>query len=184
MQYAKLPPTLNEHDMIIRDATEADLPALLDIHNDAIRTLDAIWLEKEESYEGRKKWFEDRKAAGFPIVVAVDDDHKVLGYGSYGTYRGREGYRATIEHSVYLYPAARGKGAGKALLTWLIEKARADGFHAMVAVIDASNTVSIDMHRRFGFEGGYEVLRQTGQKNGRWLNQVQMVLLLDDRPAP
>lgn len=169
--------------MHIRNATEADLPALLDIHNDAVRTLDAIWIERTDSMEDRRKWFEDRKAAGFPVVVAVDEDGAVLGYGSYGTYRGREGYRATVEHSVYLFPKARGKGTGKALLTWLIERAQKDGLHAMVAVIDASNTVSIVMHEKFGFEST-GVLRQVGQKRGKWLDQVQMVLLLDDREAP
>lgn len=169
--------------MIIRDATEADLPVLLEIHNDAIRTLDAIWIEHEETLEQRRKWFKERKAAGFPIVLAVEDGGTVLGYGSYGSYRGREGYRGTIEHSVYLFPDARGKGVGKALLVWLIEKARVDGYHAMVAVIDASNTISIVMHEKFGFEST-GVLRQLGQKRGKWLDQVQMVLLLDDRKAP
>jgi L-amino acid N-acyltransferase len=169
--------------MHIRDATEADLSALLEIHNDAIRTLDAIWIEEEETMDGRRQWFRDRKAAGFPIIVAVDDADKVLGYGSYGTYRGRGGYRATVEHSVYLFPEARGHGAGKALLTRLIELAREDGLHAMVAVIDATNTISIEMHDRIGFEST-GVLRQVGQKRGKWLDQVQMVLLLDDRERP
>ncbi|MBU1175994.1 MAG: GNAT family N-acetyltransferase [Alphaproteobacteria bacterium] len=169
--------------MHIRDAKEADLPSLLAIHNDAIRTLDAIWIEHEDTMEDRRQWFLDRKAMGFPVVLAVDDNDTVLGYGSYGTYRGREGYRLTVEHSVYLFPEARGKGVGKALLSWLIEKARADGLHAMVAVIDASNAVSIDMHEKFGFESS-GVLRQLGQKWGKWLDQVQMVKLLDDRAAP
>lgn len=169
--------------MIIRDAEEADLPQLLEIHNDAIRKLDAIWIEHEETLEDRRIWLADRKASGFPVVVAVNEDDAVLGYGSYGTYRGRGGYRATVEHSVYLSEDARGKGLGKALLTWLIDKAREDGFHAMVAVIDASNTISIDMHDKFGFEST-GVLRQVGQKHGKWLDQVQMVLLLDDRDAP
>ena len=169
--------------MIIRNATEADLPDLLAIHNEAIRTLDAIWIEHEETMADREKWFIDRRAAGYPIVVAVDDRGKVLGYGSYGSYRGRDGYRLTVEHSVYLYAHARGNGAGKALLTYLIGQARADGFHAMVAVIDATNTISIDMHEKFGFEST-GVLRQLGQKRGKWLDQVQMVKLLDDRAAP
>lgn len=167
----------------IRDATEDDLPALLAIHNDAVKHLDAIWIEREDTLAERRAWLEDKRQNGFPVVVALDQDGQVLGYGSYGTYRAREGYRATVEHSVYLFEAARGKGAGKALLGWLIENARARGFHAMVAVIDASNTVSIDMHEKFGFEST-GVLRQVGQKRGKWLDQVQMVLLLDDRPAP
>ena len=169
--------------MIIRNASEADLPDLLEIHNDAVRTLGGIWTELEDTPAERRKWFDDRKAAGFPIVVAVDEGGKVLGYGAYGTFRGRDGYRGTVEHSVYLYPDARGKGAGKALLSWLLERARTDGLHAMVAAIDATNTVSIALHEKFGFESA-GVMRQIGQKWGRWLDLVLMVKLLDDRPAP
>ncbi len=169
--------------MIIRDANEEDLPALLEIHNDAIRTLDAIWLEHEETLAERQEWFIDRRAAGFPVVVAVDNAGKVMGYGSYGTYRSREGYRATVEHSVYILPKARGNGVGKALLNWLIGHARSDGFHAMVAVVDASNKVSIDMHEKIGFEST-GVMREVGQKRGKWLDLVQMVKLLDDHPTP
>lgn len=169
--------------MNIRDAEIADLPALLAIHNEAVRELDALWMEREDTMEDRRAWFEARKAAGFPVILATDDDGQVLGYGSYGTYRSREGYRATVEHSVYLFADARGKGAGRALLNELIARARAAGLHAMVAVIDARNEVSILMHQKFGFEGS-GILREVGQKKGRWLDQVQMVLLLDDRPNP
>jgi len=169
--------------MQIRDATEADLPALLDIHNDAVRTLDAIWIEREDTLDDRRQWFVGRKVAGFPIVVAVDDGDKVLGYGSYGPYRARDGYRATVEHSVYLFEQARGKGVGKALLQRLIALARAQGFHAMVAVIGTSADISIALHEKLGFEGT-GVLREIGQKHGKWLDQVQMVLRLDDRPGP
>ncbi len=169
--------------MIIRDANEEDLPALLEIHNEAIRTLDAIWLEHEETLVERQEWFIERRAAGFPVVVAVTNSGEILGYGSYGTYRAREGYRATVEHSVYLFPQARGNGVGKALLNWLIGQARSDGFHAMVAVIDASNTISIELHEKFGFEST-GVMREVGQKRGKWLDLVQMVKLLDDRERP
>ncbi len=169
--------------MIIRNANQEDLPALLAIHNEAIRTLDAIWIEHEESLEDRQNWFIERRAAGFPVVVAVDDNGRTLGYGSYGSYRSREGYRGTVEHSVYLFADARGNGVGKALLNHLIGQARADGFHAMVAVIDANNAISIAMHEKFGFESA-GVLRQVGQKHGKWLDLIQMVLLLDKRKAP
>lgn len=169
--------------MHIRDATESDLPDLLEIHNHAVRNLDAIWIEREDTPQERAQWFTDRTKAGLPIVVAVDEEDNVLGYGSYGTYRAREGYRATVEHSVYLYEHARGHGAGKALLIWLIERARRDGYHAMVAVVDASNLISIRLHERLGFQSS-GILRQVGQKKGRWLDQQQLVLLLDDRKTP
>lgn len=169
--------------MHIRPATDADLPALLAIHNQAIRELDGIWIEQEETPDGRAAWLAERRQKGFPVVVGVDDAGTVLGYAAYGTYRGRDGYDLTVEHSVYLFPEHQGKGYGKQLLAHIIELARADGRHAMVAVIDAENTGSIALHRQFGFTGG-EVLRQLGKKRGKWRDQVQLVLLLDARETP
>ncbi len=169
--------------MIIRDATEADLPALLELHNFAVHNLDATWTEVEETLEDRRKWFKGRKAEGFPIVVAVDAAGEVLGYGSYGTFRGRDGYRDTVEHSVYLFPRAQGQGTGKALLSWLIAHARQAGRHVMIAAIDSSNAISIAMHEKAGFVS-WGALPQVGQKHGKWLSLALLGLVLDDRERP
>ncbi|MCD7058748.1 GNAT family N-acetyltransferase [Pelagibacterium xiamenense] len=168
--------------MLIRPATEADLPQILEIHNHAVRNLDAIWTEAEETIEDRRAWLLDRQNGGFTVLVAVEDD-TVLGMASYGTYRSRSGYRKTIEHSIYLREDAQGRGVGKALMEALIADARAKGFHLMVAVIDAKNTGSIAFHERFGFALA-GTLPQAGFKHGKWLDQVNMVLLLNDDPAP
>jgi L-amino acid N-acyltransferase len=169
--------------MHIRDATEADLPALLEIHNDAVKRLDAIWTEQEDTLDDRRAWLAEKRAKGFPVVVAIDEAGAVMGYASYGPYRPREGYRATVEHSVYVLPRAQGRGAGKALLLQVIDHARQAGFHAMVGGIESKNTGSIALHEKYGFK---EVSRmpEVGQKHGRWLDLVQMQLMLDDRPAP
>lgn len=169
--------------MLLRNATEADLPGLLEIHNHAIRTQAGIWIDDEEVLEQRAAWLADRAAHDFPVIVAEDESGAVVGYGSYGTYRGRGGYRLTVEHSVYLLPAAQGKGLGKALLKRLIEIARERGMHAMVAVIDAENVLSIALHEKFKFQS-VGILPQLGIKFGAWRDQFQMVLILDDRDVP
>lgn len=167
----------------IRPAQQADLPQLLELHNDAVRRLDAIWTETEEALEERRSWLRAREADGFPVLVAVEGDRTVLGYASYGTYRARTGYRLTVEHSIYLWPHAQGRGVGKALMAALIADAREKGFHVMVGVIDAKNTDSIAFHERFGFVyAGH--LKQVGFKHGHWLDQVNMVLQLNEDPAP
>lgn len=169
--------------MLIRDAIEADLPGLLEIHNHAIRTQAGIWIDDEETLDQRAAWLTERRAQNFPVIVAEDETGAVVGFGSYGTYRGRGGYRLTVEHSVYLLPTAQGKGTGKALLTRLIEVARDSGLHAMVGVIDAENALSIRMHEKFGFQAA-GMLPQLGIKFGKWRDQYQMVLLLDEREVP
>lgn len=168
--------------MVIRPATEADLPQILAIHNHAVRHLDAIWTEDEDTLEDRRAWLLDRQKGGFAVLVAIEGD-AVLGVASYGSYRSRSGYRKTIEHSIYLREDAQGKGVGSALMEALIADAKAKGFHLMVAVIDAKNTGSITFHERFGFTLA-GTLPQAGFKHGHWLDQVNMALLLNDDPAP
>lgn len=168
--------------MNIRPATQADLPAILEIHNDAIRRLDAIWTETEETLEDRRAWLKERQEKGFGVFVA-EEAGKVLGHAGYGAYRPRSGYDRTIEHSIYLREEAQGRGVGKALMDAVIADARAKGFHLMVAVVDAKNTGSIAFHERLGFVH-MGTLPQAGHKFGRWLDQVNMYLIVNDDPAP
>lgn len=162
--------------MLLRDATEADLPAILKLHNHEIRTGTALWSEAEVDLEDRRAWLRARWEAGFPVVCAVDGD-TLLGFGSYGPWRGRDCYRFTVEHSVYVVPEAQGRGVGGALLALLIERADAQGYHAMIGAVEASNTASRRLHEKHGFfEAGR--MRQTGYKFGRWMDLLFMQRLL------
>ena len=168
--------------MDIRDATEPDLETITAIYNDAVENTTAIWNERLVDVDNRRKWLADRRQAGYPVIVAVDGD-EVLGYATFGDYRPFDGYRHTVEHSVYVQSDQRGRGIGKALMVELIERARALGKHVMIAGIDASNTGSIHLHERLGFVN-VGVLEQVGAKFGRWLDLAFLQLTLDDREAP
>ncbi|QCO00454.1 N-acetyltransferase family protein (plasmid) [Azospirillum argentinense] len=163
----------------VRDATEADLPRILEITNEAIANTTAVWSLVPATLESRKAWMLDRQSRGFPILVA-DQDGAVLGFASYGDYRPWDGYLHTVEHSIYVHPDAQGRGVGRALLAALVERAEAQGKHAMVAGIEAGNTASIALHRRAGFEEAGQ-LRQVGRKFGRWLDLLFMQKLF---PGP
>jgi len=167
----------------IRPPTRDDLPALLAIYNDAVRNLAAIWTEHEDTREERAAWLEERHAQGFPVLVAVDDSGAVMGYATYGTYRSKPGYRLTVEHSIYMAPWARGRGFGTPLMEALIARAKQDGLHVMIAVIEAENAGSIRFHERFGFVLG-GMLPEVGFKHGRWLDQVHMYLRLGNAAPP
>ena len=163
--------------MIIRDATSADLDALLEIHNEAIRNSRAIWIDNEVERSDREAWFAQHQADGHPVLVA-EVDGAVVGYAAYGWYRPRPGYRFTVENSVYLRPEAQRLGIGRALMVEIIAAARAAGMHSMIAGIEASNTGSIALHESLGF---VEVGRmpQVGIKYGDWLDLVLMQLRLE-----
>ncbi|MCX5496466.1 GNAT family N-acetyltransferase [Kaistia dalseonensis] len=154
----------------IRPATEADLTAILAIYNDAVSNTTAIWNDDVVDLENRIAWFRTRTGQGFPVFVAVEDQ-TVLGYASYGDFRPFQGYRLTVENSIYVDGRARGKGAGSALLAALIEHATAAGKHMMVAGITADNDVSLRLHARQGF---IETARmpELGYKFGRFLDLV------------
>ena len=117
------------------DATEDDLPAILAIYNDAVRNTTAIWNEAEVDYADRLAWLLGRQSNGFPVLVVKGEGGSILGYASYGEWRSWDGYRHTVEHSVYVAPNARGRGVGRELLTALIMRAKSSGKHVMVAGI-------------------------------------------------
>ncbi|MFZ4533718.1 MAG: GNAT family N-acetyltransferase [Alsobacter sp.] len=161
----------------IRAATEADLPAILDIHNDAILNSTAIWTLHAADLESRRTLLRGRKTKGYPFLVATLAD-ELVGYGSFGDFRSGEGYAHTVEHSLYVHRHHHGKGIGKQLMPPLIEAARELGKHVMVAGIEASNRASIRLHHGFGFvETGH--LKEVGYKFDRWLDLVFMQKILD-----
>lgn len=154
--------------MLIRPATEEDLPAMLDIYNDIIANTTAVWHYEPHTLQMRKEWFEQRQQQGFPIFVAVENE-KILGFSTFGSFRPWPGYSKTVENSVYVAADSRGKGVAKLLLPPLIEAAKQLGIHVMVAGIDADNEISIALHKKFGF---IEVahFKEVGWKFGRWLD--------------
>jgi L-amino acid N-acyltransferase len=164
--------------MQIRQAVDADLDAILAIHNDAIAKSTAIWTDDLVPRSEREEWLAGRTAAGDPVLVAIKND-EVAGYATYARWRAKWGYRHTVEDSVYLAAEYQGKGFGRALLEALIDHARAAGHHVMLADIESGNTASIRLHESLGFvEAGR--LREIGTKFDRWLDLSILQLDLQD----
>jgi L-amino acid N-acyltransferase len=167
----------------IRDASEADLPAILEIYNDVVVTSTAIYRDEPATLEDRAAWLAARRAEGFPVLVAVDAG-EVVGLATFGSFRAWPGYRFTVEHSVYVRADRRGQGIGPVLMAPLIERAAALGMHVMIAGVDADNIGSIRFHERLGFTTVAH-MREVGFKFGRWLDLVLMQRILEaPRPTP
>ena len=167
---------------MIRDATEHDLPAIRAIYNDAVLNTTAIWNEQPVDLANRQAWFSARQAQQYPILVTVDND-EVTGYASFGDWRPFEGFRYSVEHSVYVRNDQRGKGLGPGLMAALIERARTCGKHVMVAAIESGNLASIRLHERLGFITTGQ-MPQVGIKFGRWLDLTFMQLTLNPGAQP
>jgi len=169
--------------MRIRDASLADIEGITAIYNDAVANTAAIWNEKQVDADNRREWLHDRLKLSYPVLVATDDRDDVVGYASFGDWRAFDGYRHTVEHSVYVRGDQRRNGVGEALMIELITRARAIGKHAMIAGIEAGNIGSIRLHEKLGFRQ-VGLLPEVGTKFGRWLDLAFLQLLLDHRTEP
>jgi L-amino acid N-acyltransferase YncA len=157
---------------LVRPATRADVPATLEIYNHAVLYTTASYDLEPVSLETRLEWFDRKREADWPVLV-IEDGTGVMGWATYGPFREKHGYAGTVEHSVYIRDGLRGRGLGRALMTALIEDARAAGFHVMVGGVDAANADSLAFHARLGFVQVAH-FRQVGRKFGRWLDLAFM----------
>ena len=162
--------------IVIRHATENDLPQILDIFNDVIANTTAVYYYEPHTLEMRQQWFAERKEKGFPVFVA-EEEGDILGMSTIGPFRIPTAYQFTVENTVHVAAAARGKGVGKLLMPPIIEAAKELKMHAIIAGIDASNEVSLHLHKSFGF---VEVahFKEVGYKFGRWLDLKFLELII------
>jgi phosphinothricin acetyltransferase len=114
---------------------------------------------------------------GLPYLVA-ELDGRIQGYAYAAPYRARPAYRFTLEDSVYVDDAARGRGVGRSLLTELVARCSALGYRQMLAVIgDSANAGSIGLHAALGFRHAGQ-FTSVGFKFGRWVDSVVMQIQL------
>jgi len=159
---------------VIRDATAADMPDVRAIYNHYVANSTVTFDETPVTQAQQRAKFLKGEKHGWPFLVAATPNGEIVGYASVAGYRDRSAYRYTVEDSIYLGPAATGKGVGKALLTELIARAKAAGLKEIVAIIaDSGADASIGLHTSLGFR---EVGRmgRVGYKFGRWLGTVMM----------
>lgn len=155
---------------------------ILDILNEAILNSTALYEYRPRPPQSMPAWFAQKTAGRFPVIGA-EEGGTLLGFASYGTFRAWAAYKYTVEHSVYVHPAHRGRGVGTALLRELIAAARAQQYHVLVGGIDIANAASIRLHERLGFVHA-GTLRQVAYKFGRWLDLGFYQLTLDTPDAP
>jgi L-amino acid N-acyltransferase len=154
----------------IAAATHQDLAEILDIYNEVIRTSTAVYTEIELTAERGAAWFDAKRSAGFPFIVAKDATG-ITGFGTFGEFRAPPCYRHSVEHSVHVRRDRRGEGIGRRLVIELMNLAAAMHKHVMIAGIDADNAVSIKLHESLGFINvGH--FHEVGFKFGRWLDLV------------
>lgn len=161
----------------LRPYVVTDCVALLDIINYNIINSTALYDYHPRTLAQQEAIFDDKLQKDFPILVAVLDN-KIVGFGYYSEFRFREAYRFTVEHSVYVHPDYQGLKIGQKLLETLIETAKNQKLHTMIAVIDSENQASVKFHEKLGFET-VGIIKESGFKFNRWLHSVFMQKMLD-----
>lgn len=157
----------------IRPSTDADVSAMTAIYAHHVLhgtgTFE-ITPPTEADMVGRRA---DVLAKGLPYLV-LEDATGVIGFAYCNWFKPRPAYRFSAEDSIYLAPAAAGRGLGRLLLQELMAQAERAGVRKLIAVIgDSGNRGSIGVHRSCGFSQ-VGVLSACGWKFERWLDVVLM----------
>jgi L-amino acid N-acyltransferase YncA len=159
----------------IRLAGAADAEPIRAIRNDVIERSTAMWTTELVTPGGGQAWLAENLARRSAYVAEFDG--QVIGYANWAPWRPKDGYRHTVEDSVYLTEGHQGHGLGAELLRTLITAASDSGAHVMMASIESSNARSVALHQRLGFEV-VGTAREVGTKFGRWLDLTMMRLPL------
>jgi len=160
--------------MIIRPASLTDLPSLTEIYNYYVQNSEATFDVQPFIPEQRHGWFRDHSdSPGHRILVAEQNGGEILGYAASGPFRSKEGYRTTVEVTVYCSPGATGKGIGAALYRELFQLLAGEDVHRAVAGIAQPNAASNTLHERLGFTR-VGTFTQVGRKFGKYIDVLWM----------
>ncbi|BDZ44262.1 GNAT family N-acetyltransferase [Naasia aerilata] len=163
-----------EFSFTIRDATPRDLPDVREIYNYYVTNSVVTFDEDTMTLREWRSKFAYLAKLKMPFLVAVSPSNQVLGYALVTPWKQKKAYRYTVENSIYLRPAAAGKGLGRALLAELLDRSKQAGLKEVLAVIaDKGAEPSIRLHESFGFK---EIGRmgRVGFKFDRWLGTVML----------
>ena len=137
--------------MIIRDAVEADLPAIVEIYNATVPTRMVTAELEPTTVEARLAWFREHSPEQYPFWVA-ELDGRVIGWLDFKKFLPRRAYRGTAEISVYVDAEFRRRGVGQRLLEHAIARAPSLGVTALVGLIFGHNEPSLKLFHRLSFE--------------------------------
>ena len=139
-----------------RDATEADLPRIVEIYNFAVATRKCSCDLEPITIAARRPSLLQHTPDHRPLWVAEDESKPVqgaVGYlGFFHFMNERPGYFITADVAIYLHPDYQSKGLGTFLLQNAIDRSQSLGIETLTATIFASNDASISLFRKMGFK--------------------------------
>jgi len=161
--------------MTVRPATEDDLPAVAAIYDHEVAAGVATFDLEPRPLSAWRERLASTEVGDHVLVLEVDG--AVAGYATSSAYRPKAGYRHTRETTIYLSPAAHGRGLGRSLYDALLGLLVGDGVHLALAAVALPNPASLALHRACGFEE-VGVMREVGFKHDRWIDVLWLQRLL------
>jgi phosphinothricin acetyltransferase len=154
-------------ELEIGPASERDLPRLTEIYNHYILETPVTFETEPYTVESRRPWLATFSLTGRYRLLVAREDGRCVGWAGSRRYHERKAYETTIETSVYLDDACRGRGLGAKLYAALFDALASEDIHRVVGGVTLPNEASVALHRRFGFEP-IGVLGEAGRKFGRF----------------
>lgn len=139
-------------ELQFRNADLKDLEKIVEIYNSTIPSRMVTADTENVSVESRKKWFEEHNPETRPLWIIENNNHETIGWVSFSSFYGRPAYNGTVEMSIYLDESCRGKGFGKKVMKYCIDKAPALEIKTLLGFIFSHNEASLKLFRHFGFE--------------------------------
>ena len=135
-----------------RDAKRSDLEKITEIYNSTIASRLVTADTEPVSVESKVNWFDEHSSDKRPLWVVENEANEIVGWVSFQSFYGRPAYDATVEISIYLDAGQRGKGLGKQVLEYSINRAPEFGFKTILGFIFSHNEPSLKLFKHFGFE--------------------------------
>ena len=160
----------------VRPARREDAAQIARIYNQGIEDRVATFETRFRTAHDIERWFD----AGFPVVVAGENEGPITGWAAAPPYRPeRDAYRGVAEFSVYVDRASRGQGVGRVLMQELMAESARRGLWKLVSRIFRENEASLALCRAAGFrEVG--VYKRHARLDGAWKDCVIVERLLGD----
>ena len=160
--------------LTIRAATRDDGARIAAIYNDGIDRRGATFTTWHHSAADVARWVDDK-----PLLLVAEDAGTIVGWASVSAYADTPVYDGVGEYTIYVDPAAQGRGVGRTLLTALAAAAERAGYFKLVGKLFTTNASSIALAERCGFvQVGTH--RRHGRLDGEWKDVVVVELLLGD----
>ena len=153
----------------VRPAVPADLPGILDVYNLHVEGGTATFDLEPVTVDDRRSWFGRFSTDGPHRLLVADIAGLIAGFAASTPFRDREGYRHTVETTVYVHPEHQGAGLGIRLMMELIAAIDRAGVHRAVAAISLPNEPSIRLHERLGYRP-VGTMSEVGRKFDRWID--------------